>query len=330
MAAATKKLLKNSGFRKYDFLDLPTDCDLFLMDVKWLPEWEAEWIKVFEGADGSPYEVGYVSFASVKHSSQDRAEIEWFANTHTRFHSIITAIPKEAFVICAEAYEYERKSTIFVKGDWLASLHSRTHSTFAMIDVSDFTAALNSGSVTSDALHVLRDEIDRLADASPLVSFTSFADSLLLKTNWAIGSWDNPTSMNYEPETFIALISDINDAYRAILNAETYAVIAQGSNEYYGAELVHTSSRGNHISLNSLGLPFAQLAAIESAARSGFKNGLHPRSELYLDRDFFLSLGINDHEWRSCLPRFKYKTKLAFREVSYVCASRADILSRLK
>lgn len=323
-------MLDHYSFRTFDFDALPVGCDLFLMDEKWLPAWEVEWIKCFREQDAEPYGVGYISWASITHVDSDRAELQWFANTHTRFHAIKTTLPREAFVACAQAFEYEKRATVFVRSGWLDDLHTRAHSTFAMIDASGFAKALTSGSITKPALQTLRDRIDRLADVTPQVSFTSFADSLLLKTNWVVGSWDNPSTTEYDPEKFIRLIGEIDGAYRDVLGLGTYAVVSQGSNEYYDNALVHTSAKGNHVSLNSLGLPFAQISAIESAARSGIKKSLHLPTELYLDRDFFLSLDVDDYEWRKALPTFEYDQKLSSEPGRYICVSRGELLQHLR
>lgn len=323
-------LLDHFGFRKFAFDALPVGRDLFLMDEQWLPEWEVEWIKCFGGQDAEPYGVGFISWASITCIDGDRAELQWMANTHTRFHAIRTILPREAFVVCAQAFEYEKRPTVFVKREWLDDLHARAHSTFAMIDASGFTAALTSGLITKASLRTLRDRIDGLADVTPQVSFTSFADSLLLKTNWVVGSWDKPSTTEYDPEKFIRLIGEIDEAYRDVLGLGTYAVVSQGSNEYYDDALVHTSAKGNHVSLNSLGLPFAQISAIESAARSGIRKSAHPPAELYLDRDFFLSLGVDDYEWRMALPTYEYDQKLSSESGRYICVSRGELLQHLR
>ena len=172
------------------------------MDERWLSEWAAAWTKVFEGEEVSPYEVGFISWAQIRRVARTKAEIEWMANMTTRFHAIKTELPKNAFAVCAEAFEYEKRPTIFVRSEWLDSLHARAHSTFAIIDASDFTNALRSGRVTKRALLVLRDRIDELADNSSHVSFTSFADSLLLKANWVVGSWDKPSKRSTRQRIF--------------------------------------------------------------------------------------------------------------------------------
>jgi len=103
------------------------------------------------------------------------------------------------------------------------------------------------------------------------VSFISFADSLLLKSNWTVGHYESTVKYTYSPEVFFGLFDELRVLYREELGLEIYAVLTQGSNEYYDDDVTHISASGNHISLNSLGLPFAQLLAIDDAARTAIR-----------------------------------------------------------
>ena len=51
-------------FTSLTFEQVPTDTDLYLVDEKWLREWEAAWLRFFEGAEFE--NVGYVSEAIVR------------------------------------------------------------------------------------------------------------------------------------------------------------------------------------------------------------------------------------------------------------------------
>lgn len=112
----------------------------------------------------------------------------------------------------------------------------------------------------------------------------------MLKSNYTVGQYDSDVEYTYEPEKILRLLPDIRAAYQSVLGLEIYAVITQGSNEYYGDSLLHISSTKNHISLNSLGLPFAQTQAIEHCARAAIKSSIHPANDLYLDESFYHSL----------------------------------------
>ena len=88
-------------------------------------------------------------------------------------------------------------------------------------------------------------------------------------------------------------------------------MVTQGSNEYYDDNLLHISSTHNHISFNSLGLPFAQTLAIEQSARAAFKSGVHPAADSYLDESFYHSLRFKAGFTKNEEPKFPYVAPMA-------------------
>ncbi|MCH9020836.1 MAG: hypothetical protein IIA73_10795, partial [Proteobacteria bacterium] len=277
-------------FDKYSFEDIPLNRDLYLMDEMWLGAYEQSLVTMFEGGD---YEnVGYISYAAARSVGRSTVELSWYPNIHTRFHEVLISLPREQFVTCVGCDDYDEKPRIFVKSAWLENLHLRSYSVFSLVDAIGFKKALESGSLTREKLLLLRDRIDAVAEQYPDISFISFADSLLLKSNWSVGQYNSHIKYNYEPEIFIRLISEIQSAYREVLGLGVYAVLTQGSNEYYDDPLLHISATKNHISLNSLGLPFAQLMSIERAARAAIRSKVHDPADLYMDENFFRSLSF--------------------------------------
>src|SRR5207253_10855548 len=131
---------------------------------------------------------------------------------------------------------------------------------------------LRKGAIEKQRLAELRERIDQVAAKYPNIFFVSFADSLLLKSNWHVGQYDSPVKYTYEPEPFIIAIADLRRVYHDVFGMAIYAVLTQGSNEYYEDAVFNISESGNHISLNSLGAPFAQLRALEDAARQAIRN----------------------------------------------------------
>jgi hypothetical protein len=126
------------------------------------------------------------------------------------------------------------------------------------------------------------------------------------------------------------LIDELRGVYRAVLGLDLYAVLTQGLNAYYDDALLHISGSGNHISLNSLGLPFAQLLAIEGAARAAIRRNEHPRAELYIDEDFFRSLNFKHEFKRDECPTGYYRGPMMAEDSSYYMSSCAEILSNLE
>lgn len=318
------------SFQQFTLDELPLGQDTWIMDEAYIGEWEAEWLMTFRGdKEASPYEIGYITPVSIEEVTPAGAYIRWYPNTHDRFHVVKTFLPREAFVSAALAYEYEKRVSVFVKSEWLRKLHLRSNSIFAMIDAVDMTTAIRSGAITHDKVIALRDALDTFAAQNTFMSFISFADSLLLKTNWTAGMIDTDVRYNYVPETLLILFQQLQTLYRSILGLEIYAVLAQGANEYYDDPLLHISKAQNHISLNSLGLPFAQIALIEGAVRKAIRNGEHPPMEIYMDSDLFHSLMFADYERKNHWPSAPYKPKMTSEPGKYYYAMCEDLMSCL-
>jgi hypothetical protein len=279
---------------------------------------------------GGEYEyVGYVSYVAARALRDNSLELSWYANVHDRFHELSITLPREQFVACVGSWQCDEKPRIFVKSGWLEDIYMRTYSVFALVDAVDVKKAVENGQVKRSHLIRLRSAIDSIAAAHPNVSFISFGDSILLKSNWSVGYFKRGVKYTYHPELFIHLAREINKIYREILGLSTYAVIAQGSNEFYDDPLLHISETKNHISLNSLGIPFAQLVEIETAARKAIRAGAHPRSELYLDEQYYHSLrfrfGFNKHE----KPSSEYQTRMMVSPTKYFYLSIDDVVANL-
>lgn len=57
-----------------------------------------------------------------------------------------------------------------------------------------------SGRLSRDKLVKLRDRINDVAARHPDISFISFADSILLKSNWYVGIVGSGVKYSYEPD----------------------------------------------------------------------------------------------------------------------------------
>ena len=287
-------------------------------------EYEQSLLKVF---DGGEYEsIGSVSYAAVRGSNSTNVDLSWFAGSFHRFHEIRVALPREDFVACVGCEHWDEKPRVFVRIGWLERLHLRSYSVFALLDASDFTDGLRSGAITREKLVSLREAIDAVAKKYPDVLFVSFADSLLLKSNWSVGHYKSGVKYTYAPEKFIWLISDVRSAYLRELELSVYAVLTQGDNVYDDDPLSQTSTAGNHISLNSLGLPFAQLQSIEKAARECSKD--FGRAELYMEESFFRSLRPVGFQLTSC-RRHCYQEPLTGREGFFYSANCQEVIENL-
>jgi len=240
-------LFDHVSIRQYDFLDIPLNRDIYLMDEKWMVEYEKALVEMINERDFA--NVGYISRVAVRSINPTSIELSWYPNVFDRFHEVNITLPRTEFIICVGCPDYDEKPHIFAKSEWLNNLHLRSYSVFAMVDAIGVKNALANGDLTRDKLITLRNSIDELAKDYPTISFVSFADSLLIKSNWFVGQYDSHIKYTYEPEVFIMLISQLRSIYRNVLEMEIYATLTQGSNEYYDDALLHISPTKNHISL---------------------------------------------------------------------------------
>jgi hypothetical protein len=321
------KHFSHPKFQCAAFEDVPTGTDLFIVDERWLAEWEAAYIDVFEGKDWR--NVGYVTRAIVRHVTHDAMEVSWYPNLYDRFHEVRVMVPRDAFVACVDVCDYDEKTHVFVRSEWLNTLYLRPYSAFALVDAIGVKALLQKGALPREKLVTLRERIDAISERSPGLAFVSFADSLLVKINWFVGKFDSEVAYSYEPETLVRLLPEVAAAYRELLGLETYGVITQGANEYADTALIHRSPSGGHVSLNSLGLPFAQLLAIDEAVRRALRAKTHDRYELYVDDTFLHSLRFRLGFSKTALPNAAYTAPMSSVEGRYYCTAIATVLDNL-
>ena len=316
------------NFDKYVFEDIPLEQDLFVVDEIYLEEYENSMLRYFDGAD---YEaIGYVSYVAVRKINDNSIELSWCPNIFDRFHEITITLPKDQFIACVGCWKRDERPRIFVKSAWLENIHLRSYSIFALIDAINVKNALENGKITREKLIALRSAIDSLSKKHQDISFISFADNLLVKSNWTIGQFKSTVRYSYEPEIFIFLASEVNKIYESTLGLSTYTVVTQGSNEYYDDPLLHISETRNHICLNSLGIPFEQLMKIDSSARDAIRKKVHDRAELYMDEQFYHSLKFKFEFDQNAVSSNTYKTKMRGTPSKYYYSSINNILSNLK
>jgi hypothetical protein len=322
-------LFDHSQFRKYAFEEVPKDRDLYLMDEKWIHDYERAWIAYLEGP-GDLDHVGYISYAAVRAIYEDSMEISWYPNIFDRFHEMRVSLPRSQFVTCIEIYDYDEKPHIFVKGEWLTRLHLKPYSAFALIDAIGMKQAIRTGQLTKEKLVALRHRIDDIATANPKIAFVSFADSLLLKSNWFVGQFDSEIKYSYEPEAIVRLLPKLQAAYMDVLGMKIYAIFTQGTNEYEDEELLHISTTKNHVCLNSLGLSFVQLMSIDEALRWAIRHGEHEPMDVYMDEDFYHSLRFRFEFDKNSYPSQPYISPMSSGGTSYFYHRLEAILANLR
>lgn len=300
------KVFDHSKIDDHSFDQVPLNQDIYLVDEKWMIPYERMLSDVL--AHRGEYEhIGYVSYVAARRVQAENIELSWYANVHDRFHEISIVLPRQAFVRCVECQDIDEKPRIFVDTNWLENLHLRSHTVFAMIDAIGVKNALANNEITKEGLASLRIQVDEIAQRFPNVAFISFADSIILKSNWTVGLFESGVSYTYRPEVFLEVFSEIKDAFFATFGLGVYGVFAQGTNEYYDDSLLHISKSHNHIGLNSLGTPFAQLSAIEGTARKRARANCGPSYELYMDSLYFHSLKFGYPFDKQSLPAIPYE-----------------------
>jgi hypothetical protein len=322
-------MFEHEAFDKYAYEEIPLNRDVYLMDEKWMTEYEASLVDVFNENGANYKSVGYISYACARRILPGGIEFSWYPNIHDRFHEVSAWLPRDAIVACVGSWQWDEKPRIFVKSDWFNQLHLRSYTVFALIDAIGVKDAITNNALARDSLVRLRERIDDLASHHPSISFISFADSLLLKSNWTVGHYASAVTYTYSPEIFFEIFMELRSLYRAELGLEIYGVLTQGSNEYYDDDVTHISASGNHISLNSLGLPFAQLQSIEAAARRAIRQDTHPPCDLYMDELFFRSVRFKHSFDKNEQPRHAYKSPMSPSDGYYFYANAADIAENL-
>lgn len=321
-------MFDHENFEVYDFENVPLDEDSYLMDECYMDEYELAMLNSFSTDEYT--NVGYIGWIEARRITKNSMELSWYPDLLTTLHEVTVSLPKDQFVKCVGCSAYSKRPHIFVKSSWLEHLYLRQYSIFCIVDAIGVIKALHDGELSHDKLIELRNAIDEVAEHYPKVSFISFADSLLLKSNWSVGTFRSETSYTYEPEIFIQLVKDIRKIYNDILGLDIYAIITQGSNEYYEDSLLHISESRNHISLNSLGIPFAQLMEINNAISSALKDKVHEPAELYMEEQFLYSLNFRMGYDRNSLGKYQYHNKMTNSERNYICIGWEQLLDNLK
>ncbi|MCC8406917.1 MAG: hypothetical protein LN560_04875 [Rickettsia endosymbiont of Sceptobius lativentris] len=231
-------LFQDNNFENYEYHEIPLNRDCYLMDEKHMFQYEQNLLNFFQNySHDKDYEpIGYVACVGVREINKNSIKLSWFPNVIDRFHEVAVNLPKKEFIKCVGSWNYDEKPHIFVRGDWLEHLHVKYYSIFGMIDAVDMKNALQRGDISLEKLVKLRKAIDNIARDYKNISFISFADTILLKSNWSL-EYQNK-NFKYTPEIFFSLAQKIRREYKVHLNLDSYAIFTQGSNEYYESSLL--------------------------------------------------------------------------------------------
>ncbi len=119
-------------FDVYKYNEIPLDRDCYIMDQKYIEEYEESLLKSFNGENSEP--VGYIGYVAVNKIHLNSVELSWFPNIYDRYHKVSVALPKSEFILCVGSWQYDEKPHIFVKEEWLENIYIRLYSVFGLID----------------------------------------------------------------------------------------------------------------------------------------------------------------------------------------------------
>lgn len=276
-----------------------------MVDCKFMDKWARS---VVNNTD-ERYEI-LVGSVSAEKIHANSAELRLFINTYSRYHAVSIHLPRDKFVTCVGAIMADEITRLFVDGEWLENLYRRAYAVFGMVDAIHAKEAMRAGKLDRPKLQSLRNGLDLLAAKYPEIAFISFADSVLLKSIWSTSYVRDGFPQTYRPELMIEVFDAIKQLYLAELGLDAYGIFAQGANEFYEDELLHVSGPKNHVGLNSVGAPFAQIMEIEAAVKRAIKKGEHPAADLYLDQHFFASLNMKDYKFKEKVAAAPYISKV--------------------
>lgn len=323
-------MFENKSFQSYDFGHVPINCDCYLMDEDYLQAYEQYMLRVIAGNSNDEEPIGETACAAIRKIHNSSMNLSWYPNNLYRFHEVSITLNKSDFITCVSSYNWDEKPHLFIKRGWLNRLYLRHYSVFGLIDAVGMKTALDNGSITKERLAKLRDSIDHLSESRSEMSFISFADSVLVKSNWSVGYVSKNVHDTYNPEIMLSIVKDLHSIFNATLGLSVYAVLTQGYNEYSDDPVFHISSSKNHISMNSLGLPFAQLFAIDGAAKDNVQKMMHLPKEVYMDEHFFHSLRFKSGFKKDVgITRYKYLEPMNNRLLYYYAGHLQELIENL-
>ena len=297
------------GVDVYGFDDIAKFCrrDLVLLGSDELNLLRHHWIRYLAEPDGTtpahPNEFLKFLWCSVEATGIDSYDLGILISNRTRFHLATVRLPRSKFTVFIDIWNYNKCPYLVVTQDWFDEI-LRTHfSLYGLVDAVGMRKLLAAqGHITREQVVATREGIDQLARRHPNHAFLSFADTVLVKTNWSMMG-DAQYEATYRPERFLELIEDVRRVFRSALHLDSYAVVTQGANAAAEDGLVSISPERNHVSFGSLGTPFAQLFEMDTAIRKAVRAGLHRRKTLYLANWFFLTLHYKDPFTKNTLAK---------------------------
>lgn len=284
---ATKRF-QHRQFELVDIKDIAFARAHYLTSDRFIPVFEEAWLREFSKvpSEEGPYDVcpfqPFVPYLKIENNLQG----SFVMDRMYRYHEVSYSLPLKEITCIVEIPDSEKYPFIFVSDEWFQEFLKGHVTTYALIDAIGVRSLIQKdSSALKNLMPKLMLEIDIVAAKFPHILFMSFADSVILKSNSPAAS-----AAKYKPEELLYCYVEIDAAMKKILGLPAYGIFTQGINLFSGERLFHLSATQNHVSILTLGSPFAELMKIDQQVKENIRKQIHGPSTGYFSSDFYFSL----------------------------------------
>lgn len=146
----------------------------------------------------------------------------------------------------------------------------------------------------------------------------SFADSLIIKSNWCYYK-----KIKYCPESFLKTILELRTILSKKIGIKSYIILTQGQNYIGSDKTVHINSTCNHFGMLSYGPPFTSLFEIDNAVK---KLELKQKRSLYIEKKFYDSLNNKSFFDASTKNEFPFTCSFLKTDNKYIAVNVNDFI----
>jgi hypothetical protein len=181
------------------------------------------WHRYLAEPDGTspPHPNEFLKFlwCSVEAVDTDSYDLGILISMSTRFHRATVKLPRSHFVTCVHIWNYNKRPYLVVTQDWLEEILRTKFSLYGLVDAVGMRELLRvQGHVTRSQIIAMCEGIDALAKAHPDHAFLTFADTVVVKTNWSM-TGDSYYEGTYSPERFLGVLQD---SRRVLLSSDRF------------------------------------------------------------------------------------------------------------
>jgi hypothetical protein len=296
------KIDYNSIFCKYlagtsicSYQKIPVDTDLFILGSEDFKKIIPKWVEYLDGNhENHPnayidYKHGYCRF-----TKNGILDVFTEINIMDRFHGVCKKLLEKDFEYCFNCFSYGERPYIIVTQDWFDRIISDYYSTYAMIDIIGIKNYINTyGTIKKEIIVNYKNAIDKVASHEADYTFITFTDNIFIKADWIsiLPEYKN----TYDPEHFLYVIKEIQDAIYKVFHLKSYSIVTQGIQLFDYDESLKNRLIDNHFFIGSIATPFIELFDIENSIKNRIKVDPSFKKSLYLSEAFLLSLKFKSY-----------------------------------